>query len=90
MKLIILSQIQSDTQKKDVENLNMDQIPIFLNFQKLENPYTYGTMTSEKNEKISTRYLKRLSKKVGNNNPMDLSLEDCKKERDLASRQYKR
>ena len=60
-----LSKIQQDAQKKDAESLNMDLFPTSLSFQKLENPYTYGIMSFEKKgQKTSTRFLKRLSKKL--------------------------
>ena len=44
----------------------------------------------KKGQNISTRYLKRLAKKAGISKPMELSLEDCEKERNLASKQYRK
>ena len=39
---------------------------------------------------ISSTYIKRIAKKSGIINPSELSLEDCYKERDLATKKYKR
>ena len=39
---------------------------------------------------ISSTYIKRISKKAGISKPMDLSMEDCIKERNLASKKYRK
>ena len=44
----------------------------------------------KKGQKISSRYISRLAKKVGVSKPTDLSLKDCEKERNIASNAYRK
>ena len=49
-----------------------------------------NVIRKKKGQKISTRYINRLAKKVGISKPTDLTLIDCEKERNLASRSYRK